>query len=100
MAKAAKLYIENRLTFPVYVLLRAEDGELNIHVHARPCSNAEEIRPNMVTAFPVNDAMLACYDERNRLSYVIHVHGCTVMFVGGSQRYPDGPIFSIRDPRN
>ncbi len=100
MAKAAKLYIENRMPFPVYLLLHAEAGELNIHLYAQPYSNAEAIAPNMVTGFPANAAMRSCYDRRDRLSYTIHVHGCTVMFVGGDQRYADGPIFSIRDPRN
>lgn len=98
--KATKLYIENRMAFPVYVLLHAEDGELNIHVYAQPYSNAEKIGPNMVTGFLTDAAMQSCYDRRNRLVYVIQTHGCSIMFVGGADRYPDGPIFSIRDPRN
>jgi len=98
--EASKLYIENRMAFPVYVLLRAEDGELDIHVHGRPHGNAVEIGPNMCQAFEADAVMRSCYDRRNRLSYTIHAHGCTIMFVGGADRYPDGPIFSIRDPRN
>ena len=100
MAKATKLYIENRMAFPVYVLLQAEDGELNIHVYAKPYSNAVEIGANICTAFEADATMRSCYDRRDRLSYTIHAHGCTIMFVGGAQRQPDGPVFSIRDPRN
>lgn len=97
MPAATKLFIENGLDAPLWLVLDARNGSLSITAYDRAPAGkkSDQVPPGKAATYRVNDALKACI-RRDRLEYTFRNRcGRAVLFTGGRQRTKEGPIFRI-----
>ncbi len=92
---ATKLFVENYLRTPLYVLVKVERRTLRLVISARPAGNAQLLPPGKFMSFPVNDAVRRCFRGAALQYEIVNRSGGSIVFEGGRERKPEGPIFKI-----
>lgn len=93
--KATKLFVENHLAKPLYVLTKIERRVFRLFVYAAPKPNAQELPAGKFMSFAVSDTVRSCY-AGTRLNYeIINRSGGNIIFEGGRERRPEGPVFKV-----
>ncbi len=94
---ATKLFLENHLSVPIYVVLRVSAAVLAIDLYGTPMPEADLVEAGKGLGFPVEDAMRRCM-RNGKLEYVVNNRIKTVPaieFDGGRERKPEGPVLQI-----
>lgn len=97
MAAATKLFIENGLDAPLWLVLDASEGTLSITAYdsAPQGKKADQVPAGKAATYRVADALKACI-RGGKLEYAFK-NRCRkpILFTGGRQRTKEGPIFRI-----
>lgn len=97
MAAATKLFIENGLDTPLWLVLDASDGNLSISVfdEAPLDQKADRVPPGKAATYRLSEALKACF-RGDKLRFTLKQR-CKkgFLFTNARQRTKDGPIFAI-----
>ena len=90
-----KIYIENRLLFPVHLHFTIDAGALIITVDKFGRENEECLMPGHTAIFEDHDAILGCVHDK-KFSYGFRNEtGGRLTVIPGVRRALDGPIFEL-----